>query len=56
MCWHKFPAQAIDAIEIITTPLDGFDAEGKDGIVNIITRQNMAACNSITVNTGACGL
>lgn len=52
----QIPAQAIEAIEVINTPSAGFDAEGKAGIVNIITRQNMAGGNGITVNAGTSGL
>ncbi|MCS6929154.1 MAG: TonB-dependent receptor family protein [Saprospiraceae bacterium] len=46
----QLPANAIEAIEIISTPSASMDAEGKAGILNVITRKNTVPTRSIVAN------
>lgn len=44
------PANIIERIEILSAPSASYDAEGKAGIINIITKQNVEQGVSVIVN------
>jgi outer membrane receptor protein involved in Fe transport len=46
----QIPANAIESIEMVTTPSASYDAEGKAGVINIITKKNVLKGWSITGN------
>lgn len=47
----QLPANTIESIEIISTPSASLDAEGKAGIINIVTKRNMVEGWGIVSNT-----
>jgi iron complex outermembrane receptor protein len=49
---QQIPANNIDRIEIITNPSAKFDAEGMTGIINIITKKQLADGKSGTIQVG----
>ncbi|MDX2281584.1 MAG: outer membrane beta-barrel family protein [Saprospiraceae bacterium] len=51
----QLPANTIETIEIITSPSASQDAEGKAGIINIVTKQKTAEGWGITANVNASG-
>lgn len=46
----QIPANAIESIEMVTTPSASYDAEGKAGVINIITKKNVLKGWSISGN------
>lgn len=51
----QLPANTIENIEIISAPSASLDAEGKACIINIVTKQNLAAGWGILANANANG-
>ncbi len=51
---NQLPAEAIDRVEVITSPSARYDAEGTAGILNIILRQEktLGFNGSVTLNAG----
>lgn len=50
---QQIPANMVEKIELVTNPSARYDAEGMAGIINIITKQNVAQSWSLTTIVGA---